>query len=197
MMLASWQRRDMPSKRRRRIAGSVLAAFALASACMVQQKAFSKTPYETQLAGVIYAIVQTLVTGEFAGRSRSHVDAPPKRRICKPDDFVALTRSALDDAAMDDFRRLCRPVESSLDATHAISIAYLPKGYCGSIKKAFETILEEQVFGAAIRGDILVVEYKGARFEGSGRDLLKQASLQATCEPDGSLRITGPRRGRR
>ncbi len=64
------------------------------------------------------ALLQTIITGEFAGRSPSNADAPLQRPICKPSDYDDLRAAANDRAAFDAFRRRCRLVEGVSMRTH-------------------------------------------------------------------------------
>jgi hypothetical protein len=164
-------------------------------ALLAPQSAQTGTSYEAQIAGFMAAVLQTLITGEFAGRKPSQVDAELHRPVCRPSDYDDLRAAATDVAAFDAMRRRCKFTETRVDATDVYSTAYLPFGYCETLKTAFEAVLAEQVY--AVRpnsGDLVIVEYKGSRYLGSGRGLARRARLQAVCQSDGALRVSAPRK---
>jgi hypothetical protein len=87
------------------------------------------TPYEAQLGGRVYAILSTLIIGEFGGQTRENNDEHAlKRPICQPSDFDDLREAARDNATLLAFRRRCRLVEGKIDSAHIHHIAYLPGG---------------------------------------------------------------------
>jgi len=152
-------------------------------------------PYEAQIGGFMTATLQTLITGEFAGRSPSNADAALNRPICKPSDYDDLKAAANDRAAFDAFRQRCKLVEGTTDGTHVHSTAYLPPGYCETLKTAFETVLTERVYAAPTNPTrMLIIEYKGSRYESTNRQLARGAQLQAICQDDDSLRVSAPRK---
>ena len=151
------------------------------------------TPYEAQVGGFMTATLQTLITGEFAGRSPSNADAALNRPVCKPDDYDDLRAAANDRTAFDAFRRRCKLVEGKIDDTHVHSIAYLPRGYCEVLKTAFAKVLAERVYAPGTPSRELIIDYKGSRYEGTRGTLARNAQLQATCQDDGSLWISAPR----
>ena len=172
-----------------------LAALVVALAMLSGSSApLAKTPYEAQIGGFMAAALQALIMGEFAGRKPSQVDAAPWRRACRPADYEDLRASATDTAAFDAFHRECKLVETKVDATHVHAVAYLPRGYCKTLKNVFEAVLAEKVYGAP-RGasEWLVIEYKGSRYGGSDLTLARGAQLKTACQRDGSLRISAPR----
>jgi hypothetical protein len=159
--------------------------------------AHAKRPYSAQIGGFITATLETLITGEFAGRSPSNADAMLRRPVCKANDYDDLRRVS-DQAALDALRRRCKFVEGRVDQDYVHKAAYLPAGYCDVLKDAFERLLrefEDQELDPDFRG-IFVFEYKGSRFRSSTPRLARQAQLTATCQPDGSLRISAPRKRR-
>jgi hypothetical protein len=177
-----------------RTLGIVVAMLTPATLC-TSPPVRAATPYEAQIGGFMTATLQTLITGEFAGRSPSNADAALNRPICKPSDYDDLRAAANDRAAFDAFRRRCKLVEGTIDATHVHSTAYLPHGYCETLKTAFETVLAERIYaesGNPTRE--LIIEYKGSRSESTDRLLARGAQLRTTCRDDGSLRISAPRK---
>lgn len=157
----------------------VVAVLIVLAASLVLLPAHAGTPYEAQIGGFMTATLQTLITGEFAGRSPSNADAALHRPVCRPDDYEDLRAAANDRAAFDAFRRRCKLVEGAIDATHVHSTAYLPPGYCEKLKEklkgAFEKALAERVY------------------------LARGAGLEVTCQDDGAIRVSAPRKrpGRR
>lgn len=165
------------------------------AALLAPQSAQTGTSYEAQIAGFMAAALQALITGEFAGRKPSQVDAELHRPVCRPSDYDDLRAAATDAAAFDAIRRRCKFTEGKIDATEVYNIAYLPPGYCETLKTAFERVLVDQVYDAPPdSGDLVVIEYKGSRYLGSGRGLARRARLHATCESDGSLRVSASRK---
>jgi hypothetical protein len=170
----------------------------IATACVVAATlyAFSSpraaTPYEFQLGGFVSSLLQTIITGEFAGRSPSNADAPPNRPICKPGDYDDLRAATNDRAAFDAFRRRCNLVEGVVDETHIHVTAYLPSGYCEILKAAFDGVMAEHVYATPANPKPFI-EYKGSRSTATGRTLARNAKLRTTCRDDGSLRISAPR----
>ena len=129
-------------------------------------------PYEAQIAGFMTTALQTLITGEFAGRSPSNADAALNRPICRSGDYDDLRAAATDRDAFDAFRRRCRLVEEKLDETQVHSIAYLPQGYCERLKTAFEKVLAERIYTEPASPMVdLIIEYKGSRFQTTSRQL--------------------------
>lgn len=178
------------SPRNRRIA-ALLFVLAMAS---VPPGARAATPYEAQIGGFMTAALQTFITGEFAGRSPSNADAALNRPICKPSDYDDLRAAANDRAAFDAFRRRCKLVEGKIDDTHVHSTSYLPHGYCETLKAAFETALREHVYGGT--GRDVIIDYKGSRYASTKGNLARNAQLQVTCQSDGALRVSAPRKPR-
>jgi hypothetical protein len=173
--------------------GVAMALLALAS-LSVLPGVYAKTRYEAQIGGFVAAVLQSLITGEFAGQRPSQADARPDRPICKANDYADLRAAANDKAAFDAFRRRCDLVETIIDTTHVHSTAYLPHGHCEILRRAFETALVEQVYSVRRNpGDWVIIEYKGSRYAGSDRELGRGARLQSICQDDGSLRVSAPR----
>ena len=155
------------------------------------------TPYEAQIGGFITASLWVLITGEFAGRRPSNADALATRRACKPSDYDDLRAAANDSVAFDAFHQRCKLVEGLVDATHIHGTAYLPPGYCETLKAAFDRMLVEQIYSApADAGDLVVFEYKGSSYRATRRALARGAKLQSSCRDDGSLRVSAPRKRR-
>ena len=174
----------------------VAGALALAVLC-APLLARAATPYEAQIGGFMYAALQALIIGEFAGRSPSQADAPLDRPICKPSDYDDLHAAANDMAAFDAFRRRCHLVETTIDSQYVYSTAYLPAGYCETLKQAFDRMLAEQVYTPrSDAGDWVIFEYKGSRYAATRRALAYGARLQTTCQGDGSLRVSALRQRR-
>jgi hypothetical protein len=142
------------------------------------------------------AVLETLITGEFAGRRPSQTDFIPMRPVCKPSDCATLRAAAHDTAAFDAFYKRCNLIESTIDETQVHSIAHLPPGYCDTLKTAFEDALAKEVYGPPRAGDWVEIEYKGSRYRGTRRALARGAHLQAACLADGFLRISAPRNRR-
>jgi hypothetical protein len=132
------------------------------------------------------------ITGEFAGRSPSNADAPPRRPVCKPIDYDTLRR-AKDQSSLDALRRHCTFVEERIDERYIHSVVYLPSGYCEPLKAAFEGVVRALEAPPETGSRKFVVEYKGARFETTKRQLARRAQLRAMCQTDGALRVRAPR----
>jgi hypothetical protein len=167
------------------------------SALKNPQPSFAATPYEAQIGGFVAAALNALITGEFAGRRPSQVEAHFDRAACGPADFADLRAAANDTATFDAIRRRCKFTEAKIDATHVHIIAYLPSGYCETLKAAFEAVLADQVYGAPRdTTDLVAIDYKGTYYLGSGRALARGAQLEARCQEEGSLRVSAPRKRR-
>jgi hypothetical protein len=110
-------------------------------------------------------------------------------------DYDDLRAAANDRAAFDAFRRRCKLVEGKLDGTHVHSTAYLPPGYCERLKAAFEKVLAERIYAEpASPTPDMIIEYKGSQFRTTGRQLARGARMEATCQDDGALRVSAPRK---
>src|SRR4029450_11281766 len=134
--------------------------------------AFAARPYEAQVAGFVAVVLRTLITGEFAGRKPSQVDADLHRPVCRPGDYYDLRAAANDRDAFDALHRRCDFVEARVDATHLHSIAYLPNGYCEILKEAFQTMLAQEVYSVPSGARAgLVLDYKGSRLEIGGGNI--------------------------
>jgi hypothetical protein len=164
-------------------------------------QAHAGTPYESQLAGRIYAVLTTIIIGEFGGRTRANTDATLHKRICQPADYNALREAAKDNASLIAFHRQCDLIETKVDRTDSRnvridSIAYLPSGYCEPLKAAFELVLAENVH-AVPRGSVrpLIVRHKDLSSENISinRELLRSAKILASCRSDGSLYVSATR----
>ena len=170
---------------------------ALLMLCAISS-AFSKSQYESQIASFIGGALTTLITGEFAGRRPSVADAVATRPFCRPDDYDELRAGRHDPAAFKAFHERCRLVEIEQDETHVHGTAYLPAGYCVTLKGAFDKVMAEEVYAKPVRtyGRDMVIEHKGSRFSASYRALAEGARLTSACRVDGSLRISAPRQRR-
>jgi hypothetical protein len=118
----------------------------LAAMCGPQHAFALGTPRGSQIAGFIYASLQTIIVGEFAGRRISQIDAPPMRPVCRPNDFEDLRATAKDNAAFDAFHRRCKIVEVKIDETYVVGTAHLPPGHCETLKRAYDSMLAERVY---------------------------------------------------
>jgi hypothetical protein len=155
-------------------------------------KANAGTPYEAKIGGFMVAILNTLITGEFAGRGPSNADAALSRPVCKAGDYDEL-RAVTSQSDLDALRRKCRLVATQRDAKHVYATAYLPPGTCLALKSAFESVLAVHVKSKEL-GDIVVFEYKGSRYNASARNLTRKVSFDAVCEDDGALRVSTRRK---
>ena len=173
-----------------------LAAAMLAlSSIWATPAARAGTPYEAQIGGFMSASLQTIITGEFAGRSPSNADAIATRRICLPGDYDDLRASAHDRAAFDAFHKRCDLVEFTVDASQVHAVAYLPSGSCETLKKVWDAMMVDHIHAVPPgAGPWVIFEYKGSRYEATQRHLARGAQLRSSCQADGSLRITGPRK---
>ena len=154
-------------------------------------------PYESQLGGRIHAILTTLIIGEFGGKTRANRDATLKKRLCEPLDYDRLKEAARDNAELIAFRRTCALVTFRIDDTHIHAIAHPPGGYCEPLKRAFETALSVQIYSVPSSSrNWAIIEHKALRLEigVADREMLRRAQLQATCQEDGILRVTAPRK---
>ena len=174
---------------------AVVAVLVALAASLVPPPAHAGTPYEAQIGGFMTATLQTLITGEFAGRSPSNADAALHRPVCRPGDYEDLRAAANDRGAFDAFHRRCKLVEGTIDGTHVHSTAHLPQGYCERLKSAFEKALAEQVYAepASPTPDV-IIEYKGSRFRTTKRQLARGAGMKVTCQDDGAIRVSAPRK---
>ena len=84
------------------------------------------TPYEAQLGGRVYAVLTTLIIGEFGGRTSANTDATLNKRTCQPSDYDNLRKATKDNTTLITFRRRCDLVGTKVDDTHVHSIAHLP-----------------------------------------------------------------------
>jgi hypothetical protein len=85
--------------------------------------------------------------------------------------------------------------EGKIDETHVHSRAYLPQGYCEKLKAALERVLAERIYAEpASPTREPIFEYNGSRFESSDRGLARGAGLEVTCQDDGALRMSAPRK---
>lgn len=173
----------------------VLVAFA---ACGTQPALALGTSYEAKIGGFIHASLQTIIVGEFAGRRISQVDAPLQRPVCRPDDYADLRATANDPEAFDAFHRRCKFVEVKVDETHVVGTAFLPSGYCETLKRAYDNMLAERVYAVTDEPQKWSVEfeYKGSRYYSTSGPLARGAQLQTKCNDDGSLSISAPRKRR-
>ncbi len=144
---------------------------------------------KAQVGGLIHSLLSAFVIGEFGGRTRANPHFN-QRPICKPGDYEDLREAAKDDATLIAFHQRCRLIESAMDDTHVHGIAYLPPGYCGSLKNAFETVLVEVASG---NQNASIIKHKEMHLD-FNRTFARSAELKATCQADGSLRISAPKR---
>ena len=174
----------------------VLAAFA--TICGSQLAFALGTPRGSQIAGFIWATLETIIIGEFAGRRPSQADALPSRPVCRPDDYTDLRAAANDTALLDALPRRCKFVDVKVNDTHVVGTAYLPAGYCETLKRAYDNMLAERVY--AVTDDSqkhwVEFEYKGSRYLANNGALVRGARLQTSCNDDGSLSISAPRKRR-
>jgi hypothetical protein len=172
---------------------SIRVAVVLLSVVLWPTGARSGTPYEAQIGGFIYASLQTFILGEFAGRRTTNTIGHAKRRPCRPEDFIGLRQSARDERAVSKFEDSCHTVHFQVGETHVHGTAYLPDGPCNALKVAYDDMLAKQVY-ADLPGELVVFEYKGSNYLGSRRSIARGARLQTECLPDGSIRVSAPRR---
>jgi hypothetical protein len=174
----------------------LVALVALAATCGAQLAFALGTPRGTQIGGFIHSSLQTIITGEFAGRRPSQADALPSRAVCRPDDYTDLRAAANDTALLDALRRRCKFVDVKVNDTHVVGTAYLPAGYCETLKRAYDNMLAERVY--AVTDDSqkhwVEFEYKGSRYLANDGALVRGAQLQTKCNDDGSLSISAPRK---
>jgi hypothetical protein len=172
-----------------------MAALLAAALIIPAHPGRAATPYEAQIGGFMAAVILTLITGEFAGRSPSQVGG--LRPVCRPADYDDLRAAADNSTAFYKFQQRCKFTDDTIDATHVHSVAYLPMGYCATLKTAFETFMAEQIYrtppDVGSWTDWVSFEYKGSRYGSSRRALARGADLQARCDADGSLHLSAPR----
>jgi hypothetical protein len=184
---------DSPVRKVQRSLAALLAALTLC----VPGVGIAATPYEQQIAGFMGAVLTTLITGEFAGRSPSQADAVLDRRPCLPADYDDLRAAANDKEAFDRFHQRCRLTEAKLVGDRVHVFASLPEGYCETLKGAFEKAMEDRVYKGppedALWNDWVAIEYKGSKYGGTRRSLARGGQIHASCEPGGVLRISGSR----
>lgn len=147
---------------------------------------YAATPYEAQIGGLMTAMLQTFITGEFAGRRPSNADAALNRPACKPSDYDQLRAAANDTAAFDAFHRKCKLVEGRLDNEYVSSTAYLPEGYCEPLRDAVRAALIN-ILDHQDRTTSIIINYKGSRFLVTRVDLIRAAVLEVTCQDGGAL----------
>ena len=155
-------------------------------------------PYESKIGGFMYAAMEALITGEFAGRRPSQVDASLTRPVCRGSDYDDLRAAAHDRVAFDELRRRCQWVETINDSTHVHATAYLPPGYCGILKSAFDAMLLDHIYGPPRHPnrEEVMFEYKGSHYSATVRTLASGARIESSCEADGALRVSAPRKRR-
>ena len=177
------------------IAGAWIAAAAL---CAVSSTR-AATPYEAQLSGRVYAVLTTLIIGEFGGKTRASTDSTVNKRLCEPADYEILKEAAQDNVTMIAFHRRCALVATKVDDTHVHSIAHPPTGYCEIFKRAFEMVLADKVYSVPNASrDWMIVEHKALRLHVgvADREMLRRAQLRAACQDDGVLLVSAPRKPR-
>jgi len=181
---------------RRRLLGKAIACAALVAAIMqVTPAASGLVPSVGPNKVVRIFLVETLATligGEFAGRRvpGDRAYGPP----CKPEDFESL-RAGGNPIRTEQFVPSCRIAEFRLEEAHMHVTSYLPSGSCEVIRNAFDDILKQAIYG---RSDPSIsYEYKGAKYSTAKHgDAVRGAQLQASCQADGSLRVTALRQNR-
>jgi len=145
--------------------------------------------FEGQAGRVVGSVIWTAINGEFGGWSPSRSGDHTNRRICLPDDYEALKVAVKDYATLLAFNARCKLIEFIVDQSDARnvrmeSIAYLPLGYCNTLRVAFERVLAESVEATA----------RGSR--GANRYLLDSADFVTSCQKDGSLHVSAKRKPR-
>jgi hypothetical protein len=162
----------------------------------LQVSATAPTPHPSASASfvgqaglVVGSVIRTAITGEFDGRSSARGDYI-NRRVCQPDDYEALKVAVKDYATLLAFAARCKFIEFIVDRSDGRNvqmegIAYLPLGYCDTLKLAFERVLAESVEATA----------HGSRV--GKRYLLESADFVTSCQKDGSLHVSAKRKPRR
>lgn len=168
-----------------------LVVLVACAACDLRYTFALGTSREAQIAGFIYASLQTIIVGEFAGRRISQVDAPPVRPVCGPNDFEDLRAAAKDNTAFDAFHRRCKFVEFKVNDTHVVGTAHLPSGYCETLKQAYDKMLAEHVYAST--SHVVEFEYKGSRYSSTSGNLARGRQPQTKCNDDGSLSVSALR----
>ena len=155
-------------------------------------------PYESQIGGFMTGAMAALITGEFAGRRPSQVDASMTRPVCRGSDYDDLRAAANDSVAFDELHRRCQWIEFVKDSTHIHATAYLPPGYCKILKSAFDAMMLDQVYGPPRHPNREEVkfEYKGSLYFSTVRTLVSTARIASSCGADGALRVSAPRKRR-
>jgi hypothetical protein len=171
---------------------SVAGALAL-SLLFPPAPSVSWTSYEAQLLGQVYGILAALVIGEFGGRTVASENTILGQRICRLRDYDDLRKAAKDNKTLIAFRRECDLVESRSDKSHVHSTVYLPTGYCEKLKNAFEAMLAKTY--AQPEGP-LDIEHNEMRYKimAHNLDMIRRAKLRATCDQDGALVVSAPKR---
>ena len=74
--------------------------------------------------------------------------------------------------------------------------AFLPSGYCETLKRAYDNMLAERVY--AVTDDTqkhwVEFEYKGSRYSSNSGALARGAQLQTKCNDNGSLSVSALRK---
>lgn len=160
----------------------------------VSPPAIAGTPREAQLLGRINAILTTYIVGEFGGRSVSDGRKP----ACKPADFEKLRDAAKTEKSLMAFHRQCDVVQTFVSSSLVFSTAYVPTESCDKLKRAIETMLHAQIYSGSGASYGLIIEYEGIRhvLGDHGKQVIRDAAMQLTCEQAGALRATAsPRPG--
>jgi hypothetical protein len=146
----------------------------------------------------IQRAVETLIAGEFAGRSMPRENVSRARPTCTPEDYESLRAGSGEPARLEAFHRSCKVVELlPFDGTRIHAVSFLPAGSCTILRRAFDDIIKYAVDRANSFGnDHIGFEYKGASYRGRHRGMVQRAQLQASCQADGSLRIVGMKQRR-
>jgi hypothetical protein len=189
-----------------------VATLITATTLCASPRSFAGTPEEAQLGGLIYAVLSQFIIAEFGGHretpdtswSRALLgdtvapsNNPPfnRRPICGPADYDDLREAAKGNTAPIDIRARCRLIETKTERLHVHGFAYLPAGQCEPLKTAINTILAERVHGAPKEQPLAnyIVEYKGSSIIDVNWYFARSSQLMATCQDDGSIRLTGRR----
>jgi len=154
------------------------------------------TPEETQLAGLIHGVLSAFIIAEFGGRTIANPHYN-RRPVCTSNDYNDLRESAKDNATLVAFHSRCRLVETKIERMQVHGFAYLPPGHCDPLKNEINKILARQIHAIPLNESVgnMSVEYKGIRIDQNGAywDSVRAHRLAATCENDGSIRLTGDR----
>jgi hypothetical protein len=142
--------------------------------------------YEAQLGRFMDNTLAFLITSEFAGRAPSQSDAGWGAPICKVDDYADLQVS-VQKSAFDTLVRRCKLVYGRSAGGDVYSTAYLPPGYCPTLKDAFEAVLFNVKLSTS---NDVTIEYKGSRMQITRSNHVFDAVITAECLRDGSMFVS-------